>query len=177
METTDRQIEQAIRQLPHVPAEYRTKQAARIAGWIYPRLSTWSAGWSRNGGDANYRYREDLVQVAALALLEALVEYSAGTAHQNVERWMPYLNRLASNAARNWLKSAAVQPLSGLVSHERRIARVPHSLSALRHELGREPTAQELVEFHNAAMHRRQARPGKHGSLITVADAQAVLRR
>jgi hypothetical protein len=177
MEITDAQIEEAIRQLPHIPAEYRKVQAGTIAGWLYPRLGTWSAGWSRNGGDANYRHREDLVQVAALAVLEALIDYVAGTRHQNVEQWLPYVNRLAAYATKRWLKSSAVQPLAGLVNHQRRIARVPHSLSALRHELAREPSAAELVEYHNTEMYRRHGNPVRQGSLITLADAQAVLRR
>jgi hypothetical protein len=172
---TDTEIEAAIERLPFIPNELRAKQAARIVGWLFPQIRKWSMSWSRQTGDQMFRFSEELSQEGAVAILEVLKEH--GQCQKHVDRWMGFLYRVGQNAAHRFIKSSAVQPLSGLVNHERRLARLSHTLSIVRHELGREPSPEELVGRHNSEMHHRRANPKKQGALITLADAAAVLRR
>ena len=168
-------IEQAIKVLPYIPAEYRYAQAARIAGMLYPQLQSWSPGLARKSGDAQGREVEDISQVVALVIVEVLREYAAGTKHQSVDRWFPYIYRLIQFSVQRYYRSGAVTPMAGRSGLERRVARIPQAIEQLHRELGRPPTAEEVVESHNRAMYARQANPVKHGSLISVYDVKAFL--
>jgi hypothetical protein len=174
---TDSESEAAIAVLPFLSSELRAEHIGQIVTWLYPQLQVWSYAWARQARDPQYRHREELVQEGAVTVLETLGQFARGERHQNVKSWIPYLYRTGQNGARTWMKSSTTQQLSGLTNRERRVARIPHSLSELRHRLEREPTAQELVEFHNAEMARRQVTPSRHGSLINRDEAALVLAR
>lgn len=167
-------IEQAIRILPHIPAEYHRAQAARITGMILPQLRRWAPSFARKVA-ADHQDFEDITQIAALAVLETLHEFADGQKHQNVGSWFPYLCKMSEYSVVKHHRSGASAPMSGRANLDRRIARIPQAIDRLRQELLRDPTAQEVVDAHNAEMHRRQKNPAKHGSLITTYDAQAFL--
>ena len=170
---TPRGIERAIRALPYIPREFRAQQASRIAGALYPVISSWAPGLTRKCGDVRLTHVEDAAQVAAMAVVETLQEYAAGAKHQHVVDWMPYLHGVARNCVSKYFKSSAVTPTSGRTNLERRVARIPGTVDRLRAELMREPTAVEVVDSHNAMMRARQVNAAKHGSLISLHEARA----
>ena len=140
---------------------------------LYPLL----AARSRRGVGQMLRqtHAEDAAQVAAERVLQILGEYRAGKGHQAVHNWTGYLLRAASYAVSQWLGSAEVTALSGVVSKSRRIRRIPGTVERLYQELRRVPTADEVAAAHNAEMRRRQKNPGRHGSLISREEAAAFI--
>ena len=105
-------------------------------------------------------------------------EYAAGTNQEKyaaVRRWEAYLYSTCRYQVGAWYRSSAVTPLSGRVSYERRVGRIPSTVDHLYQKLQRTPTAAEVVESLNSEMRRREKKPREHGSLMSLEEAALFL--
>lgn len=117
-------------------------------------------------------HREDVVQVATIAVFEELRSLTLGSfGSGGVQFAAPHLFSVAKAAVKSLSESSATKGLSGVSGAERRKRLLNAHRQTLTDRLGREPSGRELLEFANSeAVRLRGEKAAKQGLRFSADD-------
>jgi len=150
----------------------------RILTRMYPAIEVWAMNSALDHG-LGYRavsVSSDAGQLMAMAVTTTLMKAQATSGNQ-VKSWPGYLHAVARHrATAYWLSPefTGVPHSTGQQRRARRLARVRNGLTC---QLGRSPSAQEILAAHNTGVLESRSSPAaaaKSGQLASLDEARNV---
>lgn len=162
-------LHDAIDAMRSAPESERRSLVDQIAVPLQRDIHRWSASFCASFGDVHMSHRED-VESAVFEHLYVLLIKAMEPAMATPSNWVPYLKAAGRSRAMAYFQGTERTGFTEVAQVNRRRRLAERTRIQLRQSLGREPSAQEIIDSSNTTMLATRANPGKSGMLLSKVD-------